>query len=283
MRKFRAILDNGIQVLKYHRGKHGEPASRFLWLDLATQRLCLGKFEGQKDAAANRKSIALSDIAEIRLGAESYAFMASSKAPPPEHEASCISIVGTNRTFDLSLYPDGPATLLAKALKALVDGTLSEDAKRARGKLGLKRAKTIARRTGSLTNNDLADFECFKDMLVKGVTVMHHTKNVIALQKVLWLDPHTARLNVARFKNSRFWLPEGLYLIDISEIRPGRSADVFQHEAHPRRTITEGMCLSIIGSETTLCLSFVTPNARDMFMHKLQGLLRAIRPDIITY
>jgi hypothetical protein len=98
--------------------------------------------------------------------------------------------------------------------------------------------------------------------------------------KVMWIETEIYRLccDVARpsiAQKSQGFVPRGLYLRDISEIRDGTDAHPFSGDKKP----ADGeCCLSMIGTEGTLSLELPSQYTRDWFIARF----RLITEDILT-
>lgn len=165
----------------------------------------------------------------------------------------------------------------------MVDKMIDDNLRQQRGKSSWQKAKFLTRRQGRLTLADIGSLEKFKEILVRGIMVRHHVVHRIAVEKELWLEESTGRLAVAQSRTSPACCRQSVLLIDIAEIRAGEDSFVFANEKYKRDIVQPGMCVSIVGSECTLDISFVSSVARDLFVQKIQTMLRLIRPEIVTY
>jgi hypothetical protein len=172
---------------------------------------------------------------------------------------------------------------LIPGIKLLADKTICDDLKKQRGKSPWQKAKFLTRRQGRLTLADIGTLEAFKNLLVRGMMVRHHVVHRIAIEKQLWLDETIGRLTIAPSRTTMGQLRQSMLLIDIAEVRAGRDSYVFANERYSRDVVRPEMCASIIGSECTMDLSFVSELARNLFVQKIQTMLRLIRPELVTY
>jgi hypothetical protein len=77
------------------------------------------------------------------------------------------------------------------------------------------------------------------------------------IKKIVWLDPDILRICVDTARPSqqdraKGKIPPGLYLRDIGQVREGANAYDFTHNPEP--PTADEQCLSMIGSERTICL-----------------------------
>lgn len=94
--EFWNLLLQGMTVVKYKSSEKGS-ATRVLWLD-TTQRLRIE--ESKRETTTGNKGIHLRDLSAVRSGAKSFVFR-TTKAPI-QHDR-CMSLIGTERTIDISL------------------------------------------------------------------------------------------------------------------------------------------------------------------------------------
>lgn len=265
-------------MTKYHRRSRRRTRT-FFWYDPAIEQLCYGKFGLQ--AGSDHKGIHIEDIAEVRVGTDALVFTRNNQPPASEKDSACVSFIASRKTLDIRLPDD--AVDLIPGLKLLVDKAIGDDMKKQRGKSSWQKAKFLTRRQGRLTIANMGALKTFKELLVRGLTVRHHVVHRIAIEKQLWLDEKKGRIILASSQSSPAFCQTGIQLIDIAEIRSGKDSFVFANEAYIRNIVKPNMCASIIGSEATLDISFVSATAQDLFVRKFQTLLRLIRPEVVTY
>lgn len=99
-------------------------------------------------------------------------------------------------------------------------------------------------------------------------------------QKVMWIEPEIYRLCCDAFRpsiaqKSQGFVPRGLYLRDVSEIRDGTDVHPFSGDKQPP---DPECCLSMIGTEGTLSLELPSQYTRDWFISRF----RLIAEDILT-
>jgi hypothetical protein len=73
---------------------------------------------------------------------------------------------------------------------------------------------------------------------------------------ILRICVDTERLNQRARQGGK--VPPGLYLRDIGEVREGARAYDFTNVPHPTAPGDDDQCLSLIGSERTICLKMKT-------------------------
>lgn len=100
-------------------------------------------------------------------------------------------------------------------------------------------------------------------------------------QKVMWIETEIYRLccDVARpsiAERTAGFVPRGIYLRDISEIRDGADAYPFTRDKSPR---DPDCCLSIIGTECTLSLELPSPYTKDWFISRFRLITENLQTD----
>ena len=68
-------------------------------------------------------------------------------------------------------------------------------------------------------------------------------------------------------------VPYGLYIRDIAEVREGAEAFDFRCNPHAPMPEEEDFCMSLIGSECSICLQCPSKFARDWFVERFQALI----------
>jgi hypothetical protein len=100
-----------------------------------------------------------------------------------------------------------------------------------------------------------------------------YSSKVTRIRQVVWLEPENLRICV----DSRRMTPTdtmkgkkspGLYLRDIAEIRGGADAFFFKKATPPPESPQR--CISLIGTEMTICLEFPTNDVRDWFLERFK-------------
>jgi myosin heavy subunit len=125
---------------------------------------------------------------------------------------------------------------------------------------------------------EMAELREFWTILLRGLVVMKYaTTGSKPQERVLWLDRSGARLYLDHRK--RFdskGNEKGLYLRDISQVRPGCNTQAFlKSRAHAPPT---EKCFSLIGTERTLDMEMPTAFVRDRVVAKFNLLLKALSP-----
>jgi myosin heavy subunit len=125
---------------------------------------------------------------------------------------------------------------------------------------------------------EMAELREFWTILLRGLVVMKYaTTGSKPQERVLWLDRSGARLYLDHRK--RFdskGNEKGLYLRDISQVRPGCNTQAFlksRQHAPPA-----DKCFSLIGTERTLDMEMPTAFVRDRVVAKFNLLLKALSP-----
>lgn len=122
-------------------------------------------------------------------------------------------------------------------------------------------------------------------ILTQGVEMVHYdvragrgpTRN----KKIVWMDPDILRICVdvsrpSQLDRSKGKVPPGLYLRDIGEVREGANAYDFIHNSEPPDL--DDQCLSLIGTERTICLQLPSKFSRDWFFERFQLVI----DDVLT-
>eukprot|EP01039_Chlorochromonas_danica_P010476 gene10475-11606_t len=118
-------------------------------------------------------------------------------------------------------------------------------------------------------------------ILTQGVEINHyqvHRKSLksVVNKHILWLDADIFRICIdkARLTTSdriKGKIPPGLYLRDISEVRPGNQS--FHFSMNSSHQANGDLCLSLIGSEDTLSLEFPSSFTRNWFLERFALLV----------
>lgn len=131
-------------------------------------------------------------------------------------------------------------------------------------------------------NRDLKVREAFQ-ILTQGVEMIHYevAKRNTKGKKIVWLDPDILRICVdvnrpSQSDRQKGKVPPGIYLRDIGEVRAGWNAYDFQHNNEPPES--EELCLSLIGTERTVCLELPTKFSRDWFLERFKLII----DDVLT-
>mmetsp|Transcript_29705 Transcript_29705/g.30112 ORF Transcript_29705/g.30112 Transcript_29705/m.30112 type:complete len:284 (+) Transcript_29705:441-1292(+) len=91
------------------------------------------------------------------------------------------------------------------------------------------------------------------------------------IKKIMWMDPDILRLcvDVQRptiRERARGRIPFGVYMRDIAEVRKGNSAYGFLKSSEPPSD--SDTCLSLVGSERTICIQLPSKFSRDWFSER---------------
>ena len=118
-------------------------------------------------------------------------------------------------------------------------------------------------------------------ILTQGVDIMQYKagggkRKGEKIRQVLWLEPELLRIcvdsrRVTSADVQRSVTSTGLYLRDIAEIRGGSNAYAFRNSTYPPEN--ENFCLSLIGTETTVCIEFPSQFIRDWFLERFHLVL----------
>lgn len=124
-------------------------------------------------------------------------------------------------------------------------------------------------------------------VLTQGVELVHYdgrNSSRASSEKLLWLDPDILRICVDisrpnQRQRAKGKVSPGLYLRDIGEVRAGSRAFDFQQSSYysPKEAESE-QCMSLIGTERTLCLLLKSKTARDWFVERLKLVI----DDVLT-
>ena len=111
-------------------------------------------------------------------------------------------------------------------------------------------------------------------ILTQGVDIMQYKagsnkRKGDKIRQVIWLEPELLRIcvdsrRITSADVQRSVTGTGLFLRDIAEIRGGCNAFAFRNSVYPPEN--DNFCLSLIGTETTICIEFPTQFIRDWFL-----------------
>lgn len=292
LEQFKLALKEGIQVLVYpHAG--GAPQYATLSIDKHNKRLVWqlesGRFEG----------LYINDIAEIRPPTEnSYTFLQMRIPERCEGKNCLFTVIGSEKVIPMGAKSSDQCKFLVRGLKLITECSISTEIKKMRGKEQWTQGKFMILRGGRLTHAEMAGLDEFKNSLKRGIDVMLLGKKPGKRSpKVLWMDSAETRLMTATHKydlsEGLSWITallqligsvdEGINIDDISEVRPGYHAYLFNIQDPPPHPREEALALSIISSECTLSMLMTSVHERDLFISHFQGLLKMIRPTVSVY
>jgi len=113
-------------------------------------------------------------------------------------------------------------------------------------------------------------------ILTQGVEMVHYEAvrkkgEKTKIKKIMWMDPDILRLcvDVQRptiRERARGRIPFGIYMRDIAEVRKGYNSYGFSKSSDP--PAEKETCLSLIGSERTVCIQLPSKFSRDWFAER---------------
>jgi len=123
-------------------------------------------------------------------------------------------------------------------------------------------------------------------VLAQGVELMHYntlygSRGNQLVKQLVWMDADLLRICIDSMRPTLVdkaigKVAPGLYLRDISEVREGIDSLDFLLSPTPPRD--KDRCMSLVGSERSLCLEMPSKFARDWFMERL----RIVVADVLT-
>lgn len=262
------ILTQGVEMVHFDvRAKRGPTKlKKIVWMDPDILRICVDVSRPSQHDRAKGKippGLYLRDIGEVREGASAYDFV--NNAEPPEEDDQCLSLIGTERTICLQLPSKFSRDWFHERFQLVIDDVLTEMEKTLRAKLRWTlQAKGSDAERGSNASAQL------RDLLSRGLQVLHHHPNGRIIQSYIIFDENSRKLLVQPLERSIFDFsrrPMGIQINDIAEIRPGTHSIGF---VRTNSTDKQGECLSIIGTECTIDIQLATTKARDLLAHKLK-------------
>lgn len=262
------ILTQGVEMLHYDVSARGrsKKSKKIVWMDPDILRICVEVSRpSQTDKSKGKIPVGLylRDIGEVREGANAYDFLKSS--PPPEFDAQCLALIGSERAICLQLPSKFSRDWFLERFQLVIDDVLTEMEKTLRAKL---RWATQGRITDAERGSNVASQ--LRQLLERGLQVLHHHPNGRIIQSYILFIESSNRIEIQPLERSIFSFTQknmGLQINDIAEIRPGTHSIGFVRSSS---TDKQGECLSIIGSECTIDIQLATNKARDLLAHKLK-------------
>eukprot|EP00602_Paraphysomonas_sp_CaronLab_P007018 CAMPEP_0185026808 /NCGR_PEP_ID=MMETSP1103-20130426/11276_1 /TAXON_ID=36769 /ORGANISM="Paraphysomonas bandaiensis, Strain Caron Lab Isolate" /LENGTH=553 /DNA_ID=CAMNT_0027560515 /DNA_START=500 /DNA_END=2161 /DNA_ORIENTATION=+ len=242
--------------------------------------------------------IFLSDIAEVRAGPASHGFgpMLTSDMESgtcaPDHIldiSRCVTVVGTEATLDIQLVDIGRGTRIRSRawfvdiLFLLATQSLGQEERALRQRVWWRRVEGTGNRRPRLSQARQKEAILFADILTDSIQVdeelfdrscalgMSPSETRI-VGKTMWLEPASKRFLVAdsfmevALAQKSAPVIRGLDVDDISEIRPGRMSFACDGSAY----LT---CLTIVGSETCICLPVDSVAIRNGLLRQFQSFI----------
>mmetsp|Transcript_796 Transcript_796/g.2703 ORF Transcript_796/g.2703 Transcript_796/m.2703 type:complete len:498 (+) Transcript_796:103-1596(+) len=282
------LLEKGAQCIKFNYNGGYPKSERIVWLtedeDHNVARICVGsrgEYQRRESIGFSQKGVTVTDIADVRKGASTYAIRIAAEDADPER---CLSIVGSERTLDLMMLDKATRDTLYEALLVYVDASVPEDTKRTRQRetWALRVYPTLAALSSPirLSMADVVEVARFRDILAQGIGCDFLEPQAVVggfrrTTGVIWLDTARQRL---------FLLPDkvegvaptahGVDVNDVSEVRPGRSSMGFLRMGNDAE---EDIYITIIGSERSLYIVGSSPNASRQFISRLRAMLKVDR------
>lgn len=256
-------LEQGVEVVKHTYQAGSSPVK--LYMEPVRARLSFSK-------SIKRKTVGLfmSDVAELRIGPRTAVFESNGTVLNPN---LCLSLVGSECVMDLEWPTEELRDFWAERLALLRERFQPLTARLESFERNLT-TQSGWRKPFSMT--ELLCMNQLKDELTSGFPVVKFAGNGTWENRFLWLgylkditidqSGRRPRLTMARERGRVAREEEtmkGVDIADISAIRPGIAASNFD-EAKVRIDLRdiEHECLSIIGSERSLCLQCL-PFERD--------------------
>ena len=237
--------------------------------DKDVYRICIGT-QGTGKGAEKAKGLYVTDVCEVRQGPRTTTFANyGDGAARTSSPASCLSLVGSERTLDMEFRDDEECDLFAERFTLLMD-SINDDKTRYR-----MYERHLVTQTGwrkPLSFSEAVDMQLVQDELVGGIMVLKYNKRGRTRPCTLMLDrAQLKELSLGEEnRRPRLFLADntgdqgpmadskGIDLADIAEIRPGIRAHNF-NAAKGSKDLKkiENLCVSIIGSERTLSLELM--------------------------
>jgi hypothetical protein len=263
------ILSQGVEMMHYDSKliKTGPRLKKLCWLEPELLRICIDYKRSSVEDLGKLKippGLYLRDISEVRAGVTAYDFQ-QTKVPPQDPDC-CFSIIGSEATICVELPTPSIRDWFLERVTLLAKDILIP-----RERQALTRRLELLRKAQVLNQDELLQATQLLNLLRRGVQVLLHTVSGSIVKGNIVYENAKQELQLKPFSFFAFGHDETIKLSDIVEIRPGTHSYGF---VMSNSTDKDSSCLSIVGSERTLNLQLATMNARDLFVDKLNLLIR---------